>query len=236
MSFKIVVTNIGQGGGNSIDAISATLADIDGDIAIISEFRTGLNGMVLRANLDRMGLVYQIPCDTDPDQDTIILASRIPFITSPAEHMPYRYRHQFFQALLGKFQIIGAMFDGIGSNDPVMNGMVNTAEICNNESALFIGNFHTDLYAELDNDPSPYRDHQKMLKNCGLLDVRAIIGHQAGDNIDLSPNVHGCSKDYVMVSARLAHTVAACAINSCPDHGPVGRQEMLVFEIDSPTA
>lgn len=236
MSFKIVVLNIGHGGGNTIDTISTALAAIDGDIAIISEFRTGLNGMVLRANLDRMGLVYQIPCDTDPEQDTIIMASRIPFITSPAKHLPSQYRHQFFQAMIGKFQIIAAYFNGIDPNDPVMRHMVDTAEVCNNESSVFIGSLHSDLHDALENDPTRYREHQERLKNCGLLDVRAIIGHQVVDNIYLSSIRNQSSKDYAMVSPRLAHTISASGCDSGLNHGNVDIQQMLVFLIESPSA
>lgn len=233
MSFKIVVVNIGQGGGNTIDDISAALTVIAADIVIISEFRTGLNGMVLRAQLDRMGLVYQMPCDTDPDQDAIIMASRFPFITSPVKNLPAKYQHHFFQALVGKIQIVGAHFHGIGPSDPVMNCMANTAEYLNSDSAIFIGSLHTALHTESEKDHSPFRDHIEKLKHYGLIDVRAVIRHNVSNDAHSSLNFSGALRDYALVSPKVAHTVTASDNTSYPEHRQVGVHKILVFDIEA---
>ena len=64
------------------------------DILVVAGFRTGMDGMQLRATLDRLGLIYQTPCDTEPHESAIILAARCPFleIDLPPTAAPHR-RH-----------------------------------------------------------------------------------------------------------------------------------------------
>jgi len=236
MALNIVAWNIGQGGGHDIDAIAGTLDALKADITFISEFRTGINGMVLRAGLDRMGLVYQTPCATDPHQDAIIIASRIPFVQCPDQALAKAHRHRFVHVLLGKYHLAGACFPDMIPGDPVFDHMVAMAAKVSLERAIFIGSGHPGKDTDPQNPQSPESGHIESLNGCGLIDAWPLANKSRLDYSWFTPDGRGYRMDYALVSPRLAHCVIGCEYDHDPRMRQITTHSILVLNLDAKSA
>jgi hypothetical protein len=95
------------------EALSNRIARMGADVLLISGFRTGMRGMMLRAGLDRLGMVYQTPSDTEPEVEALILASRCPFLQ--VEASDDLAGHQFLHVCIGDFHLFGCDLSGHAS-------------------------------------------------------------------------------------------------------------------------
>lgn len=87
-----------------IDAINRMQADI----LLVAGFRTGIEGMQVRGTLDRLGLIYQTACDTEPEEEALILGSRAPYLAVDLE-AGYATQHRSCLHLgIADFRIIAA--------------------------------------------------------------------------------------------------------------------------------
>ena len=86
------------------------------DILVIAGFRTGMDGMQLRATLDRLGLVYQTPCDTEPHETALILAARCPFLQIDLPPAIAHHGRNCLHVGIADFRLIAC--DLMGATDP----------------------------------------------------------------------------------------------------------------------
>lgn len=107
MGLRIAFCNLLTCRTTSLDKLIDRLNQQTPDLVMVSGFRTGLEGMVLRANFDRMCLVYQTPCDSEPDQDALIVASRFPIQNCPLPHRFEAFRDLWVHVLVGRYRLLG---------------------------------------------------------------------------------------------------------------------------------
>ena len=222
-SLKIVVWNIGRGGEYGIETISRTLETLEPDVALISEFRTGMNGMALRARFDRMGMVYQTPCDTEPHEDALILASRLPFVHAKKHAAACNPSH-LIHVLLGRHRLCAAYIPEAGDQEQVLDALARVAETTNQDSAVFIVSLPSNRQYLSGGSSGISRTHKKRLAHCGLLDA-GLLTHR-----DKMPD-EAFSADFAMVTSTLAHRVldyrfGCAAVNNAPDRG------FMLLELD----
>ena len=80
MTLRIGSITLRQNRLDSFEECAHRLTQTEADILVVAGFRTGMEGLRLRSTLDRLGLIYQTPCDTDPHEKALILAARCPFL------------------------------------------------------------------------------------------------------------------------------------------------------------
>lgn len=114
--------NILQGGGSRINDIIKSLMEINATIIGLSEFKNNNGGNALRYSLLREGWIHQCTGHNNPENNTVFIASKIPFeIQLPASdlnefqdqiikarfpafdfyqcYFPHKKEHQLFQTL-----------------------------------------------------------------------------------------------------------------------------------------
>lgn len=74
---KLIALNIRQGGGTRIAAIADYLVEQNCDALVISEFRRNASGAQLIATLRQAGYLYFHHNDTEPRQNTVMVATKL---------------------------------------------------------------------------------------------------------------------------------------------------------------
>jgi exonuclease III len=75
---KLLALNIRQGGGTRIAAFSDYLVAQDCDALVISEFRCNVAGHKLIATLRQAGYSHFHHTNTEPRQNTVMVATKLP--------------------------------------------------------------------------------------------------------------------------------------------------------------
>ena len=115
MTLRIGSISLTQSQHRPFEALSQRIARMRADILLVSGFRTGLRGMMLRAGLDRQGLVYQTPSDTEPEVEALILGSRCPFLQVDMPGDLEDHQHRFLHVCIGDFHLIACDLSGHSS-------------------------------------------------------------------------------------------------------------------------
>ncbi len=75
---RIYTLNLRAGGGNRLARILASIEHHDADVLVLTEFRLGLSGEALIAQLERAGYTTHVHSDPLPRTNSVLLASRLP--------------------------------------------------------------------------------------------------------------------------------------------------------------
>lgn len=120
-----------------VEALSGCIARMGADVLLVSGFRTGMRGMLLRAGLDRLGLVYQTPCDTEPETETLILGSKIPFLQVEIPDALESHRHHYLHVCIGDFHLMGSDLTGLPSPSTLKPHVMAQAERLRRDKLIF---------------------------------------------------------------------------------------------------
>jgi len=77
-SFRLVGWNIRAGGGKRAELIGQTLKDLNADVVVLSEFRSGLPSQLIGAALAEAGLSHQVSAlkEVKPNTNAVMIAAR----------------------------------------------------------------------------------------------------------------------------------------------------------------
>lgn len=118
-----------------VETLSGRIARMEPDVLLVSGFRTGMRGMLLRAGLDRLGLVYQTPCETEPETETLILGSRTPFLQ--VEIPEALESHHYLHVCIGDFHLMGSDLTGLPSPSTQKPHVMAQAERLRRDKLIF---------------------------------------------------------------------------------------------------
>jgi hypothetical protein len=106
MTLRIGSIALRQNRPDSFEKCAHRLTRTEADILVVAGFRTGMEGLRLRSTLDRLGLIYQTPCDTDPHEKALILAARCPFLEIALPQANAAHGNNFRQVNFADFHLI----------------------------------------------------------------------------------------------------------------------------------
>jgi hypothetical protein len=106
MTLRIGSIALRENRPDGFDACAHPLTQTQADILVLAGFRTGMEGLRLRSTLDRLGLIYQTPCDTDPHEKALILAARCPFLEIALPQANAAHGNNFRQVNIADFHLI----------------------------------------------------------------------------------------------------------------------------------
>ena len=98
---KILSWNIRQGGGSRLTQIVGAIKTINAHILVLTEYRNNDRGSTLRAKLLALGYRYQAVTASSADDNSVIMASMIPFDASISDCPDASYPHN---VLIGKYK------------------------------------------------------------------------------------------------------------------------------------
>ena len=79
---KVLSWNIRQGGGSRLTQIIGAIKAINAHILVLTEYRNNDRGSTLRSKLLALGYRYQAVTASPTDDNSVIMASMIPFDAS----------------------------------------------------------------------------------------------------------------------------------------------------------
>ena len=110
MTLKILSWNILQGGGTRINDIIKSLIETNATIIGISEFKNNNGGHALRYSLLRAGWIHQSTGHNNAENNTVFIASKIPFeLQLPASGLN-EYQDQIIKACFPAFEFYQCYF------------------------------------------------------------------------------------------------------------------------------
>lgn len=110
MTLKILSWNILQGGGSRIQSIVNFLLEQNADIICLSEFHNNTNGYFLRSSLLKSGWIHQSTGANAAENNTVFVASKIPFESSyPAKNLD-TYQDLMIKANFSAFSLYNNYF------------------------------------------------------------------------------------------------------------------------------
>jgi hypothetical protein len=232
MYLRIAAWNIDAGGGNRLDAIAACVQSLEVDVLILDEFRTGLNGMVLRGHLDRAGLVYQTPCETDPDRDTVILASRFPFVELPLPEKSGALGSSLIHALIGGCRLLAVHAGPEDIPDPLLDPVCTIVRTWTETNGLLVAIRRTDR--PFPGQRSLHRNaltHPELAR-CGLVDVRSLLNKEEAENSRSTSESSTIPVAFAMVTRTLSTGLKTFGYLHGPTRQGISRNPVLTLEID----
>lgn len=218
MTLRIGSISLSQDEHKPFEAISDWIASMGADILLVSGFRTGMRGMMLRAALDRLGLVYQTPCDTEPEMEALILGSRCPFLQVDIPEALATHRPHFLHVCIGDFHIIGSDLSGHTLPATLQDYMLAQAERLQRDKLLVFSRCANDAQTASDQKTSkrPQTDDTlaAMLARLGFLDAYQFRPHPPrGENLPfnfrvtpaLAPQLSRCFQESPPSNDRELH-------------------------------
>jgi exonuclease III len=110
MTLKILSWNILQGGGSRIQSIVNFLLEQNAEIICLSEFHNNTNGYFLRSSLLKSGWIHQSTGANAEENNTVFIASKIPFESSyPAKNLD-TYQDLMIKANFSAFSLYNNYF------------------------------------------------------------------------------------------------------------------------------
>lgn len=109
---RIVGLNIQHGGGRRLRAIAGALAELEPDVAVLSEFHPGSRGDALLADLGAVGLTHQ-PWTTSADPlypNAVAVVSREPIAATSEPIATSANRHRVLATSVGPLDVVAVYF------------------------------------------------------------------------------------------------------------------------------
>ncbi|WP_235294724.1 endonuclease/exonuclease/phosphatase family protein [Portibacter lacus] len=104
---RILSWNIRQGGGSRLKAIKSYLNSTGAKIIVLSEFRNNLNGLNLRNSLLLNGYRYQAVSASKTEDNSVLVASKIPFSSEIYADIDPIYSGNIIKASFKAFDLYG---------------------------------------------------------------------------------------------------------------------------------
>lgn len=107
---KLITLNIRQGGGKRTGQLLDYLIEKDADLIVLTEYRDNASGGLIRSELSRVGLTFFASPKSVENQNSVAIASKIPFEQYEFPSLSESDRHRVIGARLLGINIVGVYF------------------------------------------------------------------------------------------------------------------------------
>jgi exodeoxyribonuclease-3 len=215
---RIATLNLQHGGGNRVKALCEALDQLDADVLVLTEFRSGPRGEELTAWLRARGYCAVTHSGADARTNSVLVAARVGAISPRPLSATSAHAHRVAELVVGETLVVGAYFPGSEIKDrfwrteflPYMTSRV--ARRC-----LVLGDFNTGKHF-VDESGSTFfsADCIDTLERAGWVDPWRARNPMAREYTWFSNVGNGFRLDHAYASPTLAPEV----LNAWYDHGP----------------
>ena len=104
---KILSWNIQAGGGRRVMPIVRKIIESKSNIVTLNEFRNNASGFNIRNGLLKAGFRYQVVTHSEPNDNSVIIASKIPFSSELYPNADSNYSGNIVTAKFSVFHLMG---------------------------------------------------------------------------------------------------------------------------------
>jgi exodeoxyribonuclease III len=140
---KVMTFNIRQGGGDRKESIINSINNHDPDVLVLTEFRENKNSEYFRTKLATSGYINSAVASITKNLSTVLIASKIPFITETFHKELNGEGHRLLLAHFHDFSIAGVYFAQKKEKEILFNFLIKNASDLFYQEALIIGDFNT---------------------------------------------------------------------------------------------
>lgn len=140
---KILNWNIRSGGGTRVPAITAAIKAFSPDVAVLTEFRNGPKGALLLSKLNELGFSHHATATAAPNENTVLVASRSPFLASRTFPQLGTNSHRLLEVDFPGFSLIGFYFPQKDAKRPVFEHLLKLSRERINTPAIWLGDLNT---------------------------------------------------------------------------------------------
>lgn len=232
---KIVMTlNIRHGGGDRVALIVKTIATWSPDTVVITEYRNGRVGELLRSSLAVAGWEHQVAAPTPERHNSVLIVGRQPVKIDdrPLSHADWqRDRHLVVRTSTGT--IVAVYLPPGPSKLPSWARLLITAAALATEPTLIIGDFNTGKH-HIDEEGATFLgpEYIDRIEELGYTDAWRTTHQATRDYTWFSSAGNGFRLDYAFLSPALAPRLARAEHIHKPRHEAVTDHSGLLVEID----
>jgi exodeoxyribonuclease-3 len=142
-SFRVLTWNIRAGGGTRLVRIAQAIAAHDADVLVLTEYRSGEAGRLLRAVLRDQGYGWFSPVDPPGTRNGVLIAarSRPRLAAHVAEHVPEPWR--MLAVTIGRVRLFGIYMPNLKAKIPYWEAFIEASTPHSGGRALALGDFNT---------------------------------------------------------------------------------------------
>ena len=231
---RLLTWNIRAGGGARLGPIAAALACHQADVLVLTEYRSGVAGIRLRAMLRDMGYVWLSPVEPPGIRNGVLIASRRkPGSTALlAAHVPEPWR--MLTATFDRVRVFGVYMPNLKVKIPYWEALIAAAAPHANRHALAIGDFNT-CRAFVD-EPGAIDRTAHFIDRIEAAGYRDLWRDRFPEGREFSWYSHrgnGFRVDHAFVSPPLARRIGTIGYSHAERAAGISDHSALVLEIGS---
>ena len=142
---RLLTINIQHGGGARVDRVAAFLGALAPDVAVLTEYREGERGKVLRAKLAAEGYLWQAASSLEPKQNGVCVVAKQPFTVATPDYREDPDLHRLLAVRFATFNVVGVYFPQGKAKRPVFDRLTRTYLPWLGSVGVVVGDFNTGL-------------------------------------------------------------------------------------------
>jgi len=227
---KILNWNIQSGGGARVPGILERISHHAPDLAILPEFHNDNSaGAALQAGLTDLGLSFQqMPVNRPGNNNTVLLASRLPLTALDSSSFPLAVQQRFVAVQVAGLNLAGAFCNVPQTGKDLFAAIAPFWQSLSPQPFLLTGDLY---FGPQGSNPKNYRQLNPLLEQ-GLVDSWR---HHKGEVIEWSfrNSRGGCSQpDHCFVSPNLLDRVTAVSYSLAELEARLSDHAPMVIELD----
>jgi exodeoxyribonuclease-3 len=231
---KIVTWNIRHGGGLRAQLAAETLLGFEADLLVITEYRSGTAGTLVKASLDGAG--YRLAGPQSPlRMNSLLVAAKTVILDSSRLTDRVSEPHRLWRVELGWITICATYFPQGRLKAPYWEAVLAAARSATG-IALFIGDFNTGTN-DLDKSPAgtsfACAEYMERVREVGLVDLWRSRYPDQRDFTWFSAAGNGFRIDHAFAVRELDRRVTGCRILADPRTSGVSDHSALLVEVDA---
>ena len=223
---KLLSWNIQAGGGSRVLPILKRIKESNLNIVTLSEFRNNTSGILIRNGLLKAGFRYQVVTDSKPNDNSVIIASNVPFSSQLYPLSDPKYSGNIVTAEFGAFNLMGVYMPH--KKKHIL--FESAREIISNSSVPYIlaGDFNSGKnYIDQKGNSFWYTEDLKNLEKDGMIDAFRYVNQDVEEYSWYSHQNNGFRYDHIYNDNSLSPIIKNCyyehswRIDKLSDHSPM---------------
>jgi exonuclease III len=230
---RITTLNIQHGGGQRVNRLIGMLAELGGDVILLTEFRENSNARAFKTRLFAWGYQWQASTSIDPKQNGAFLAAKVPFVSISRHAALAAHAHRLLFAQFAHFNLIGVYFPLMEEKRPVFEYLTSHLVSHLGESGLVLGDFNTGKpYTDEAGKTFSCVDCFHALESSGLVDSWRSRNPEAREFSWFSGAKNGFRIDHVFCTPKLDRRVTKVVYVHRPREEGVTDHSAMIVEFD----
>jgi exonuclease III len=223
---KLLSWNIQAGGGSRILLILKKIKESNSNIVTLSEFRNNAAGLLIRNGLLKAGFRYQAVTDSKPNDNSVIIASKIPFSSRLYPMSDPNYSGNIVTAEFSAFNLMGVYMPH--KKKHLLFQAAQEAVSISPMPFIIAGDFNSGKnYIDQKGNSFWYTEELVKLEQLGMIDAFRYVNEDVEEYSWYSHQKNGFRYDHIYCSSDLKTIIKNCCYNhswridKLSDHSPM---------------